>query len=272
MTGRLIELENVSLRRQAVTILDRLSLQIELGQHTVVLGPNGAGKTSFLKLLMRFFYPSVVAENSGRVSILGREQWNVWELRQRLGYINSEIDFHFSHGRSGRLTAYETVLTGFSATELEVDEQRLDPAMHAAAEAALSDREVAHLRNRSVAHLSTGERRRVLLARALVHRPQALILDEPTTGLDIGARHQLLMQLQRVAEGGTTLVLVTHHIEEVVPAICRAILLQSGRAVFQGSRQEAFTAERLSQLFGVAIALDHHPNGWLSGRLASHGV
>jgi iron complex transport system ATP-binding protein len=86
MTGRLIELENVSLRRQAVTILDRLSLQIELGQHTVVLGPNGAGKTSFLKLLMRFFYPSVIAENSGRVSILGREQWNVWELRHRFSF------------------------------------------------------------------------------------------------------------------------------------------------------------------------------------------
>ncbi|MFN9912163.1 MAG: hypothetical protein ACK53L_06245, partial [Pirellulaceae bacterium] len=87
----------------------------------------------------------------------------------------------------------------------------------------------------------------------------------------IGARHQLLMQLQTVAEGGTTLVLVTHHIEDVVPSICRAILLQSGRAVYQGSRQEAFTADRLSQLFGVAIEVDHHPHGWLSGRLANHG-
>ncbi len=260
---KLIEIDNVSLHRNRVTILDRLSLSIQLGQHTVILGPNGSGKTSFLKLLMRFFYPSVVDESTGRIEILGQSEWNVWELRQQLGYINMEIDFHFSHGRSGRLTAEEVVLTGFSSIELEVDESTLTSEMRAAAIEALQRCRVEHLRDRHVAHVSTGERRRILLARAIVHRPRALILDEPTSGLDIGARQVLLNQLQTIADEGTTLVLVTHHLEEILPCIQHVVLLDRGRACYQGDRIHGLNEETLSKLFDIPMKLHCDANGFL---------
>ncbi len=254
-TGTLIDLQDVCLVRNGYTILDRLTCRIDLGRHCVILGPNGSGKTSLLKLLMRFFYPSIVPENTGSVKILGESEWNVWELRRLLGYVNSEIDFHFSHGRSGRLTGYEAVLTGFSSSELEVEPDRLTDEMRSAALEALRRRGAEHLAKRPVGHLSTGERRRVLLARAMVHSPKALILDEPTTGLDIGSRQALLDQMQSVTEEGTTLVLVTHHVEEIVPAIEQVIMLKSGRVFHQGSCRESLTESKLSDLFGLEVEL-----------------
>jgi iron complex transport system ATP-binding protein len=262
-SGSLISLRDVELVRNGYRILDRLTCSIDLGQHCVILGPNGSGKTSLLKLLMRYFYPSVVNENTGLVEILGSSEWNVWELRRQLGYVNSEIDFHFSHGRSGRLTGLEAVLTGFSSSELEVEEDRLTESMRDAAMDALVRRKAEHLSKRPLAHLSTGERRRVLLARALVHRPKALILDEPTSGLDIAASDALLDQMQAVAEEGTTLVLVTHHVEEIIPAINQVILLESGRTLFQGERSKGLTDERLSRLFGVSLRLELSNGGRL---------
>lgn len=259
----LIEIEDVSLKRNRVLILDQLTVQIQLGQHTVILGPNGSGKTSLLKLLMRFFYPSVVNESTGRIEILGQSEWNVWELRQKLGYINMEIDFHFSHGRSGRLTAEEVVLTGFSSIELEVEESKLTDAMRAASKEALRQCRVDHLYDRCVAHVSTGERRRILLARAIVHRPLALILDEPTSGLDIGARQLLLTQLQQIAETGTTIVLVTHHLEEILPCIDRVVLLDRGKAIYQGDRTDGLNEEVLSNLFQIPIRLHRDVKGFL---------
>ncbi|MDZ4849084.1 MAG: ATP-binding cassette domain-containing protein [Pirellulaceae bacterium] len=266
---KLIELNDVSLHRNRVLILDQLSLSIQLGQHTVILGPNGSGKTSFLKLLMRFFYPSVVDESTGSIEILGQSNWNVWELRQQLGYINMEIDFHFSFGRSGRLTAEEVVLTGFSSIELEVEKSQLTEAMREAAKEALRRCRVDHLHDRCVAHVSTGERRRILLARAIVHRPRALILDEPTSGLDIGARQTLLHQLQEIADGGTTLVLVTHHLEEILPCIENVVLLDHGRASYQGDRKHGLDDATLSKLFKIPIRLHRDANGFLQPMVES---
>lgn len=259
----LIEIDGVSLQRNRVLILDDLSIGIKLGQHTVILGPNGSGKTSLLMLLMRLFYPSVVNESTGRIEILGQSEWNVWELRQQLGYINMEIDFHFSHGRSGRLTAEEVVLTGFSSIELEVEESKLTDAMRSAAKEALRRCRVEHLYDRCVAHVSTGERRRILLARAIVHRPLALVLDEPTSGLDIGARQTLLSQLQEIADSGTTLVLVTHHLEEILPCIQHVVLLDNGKVAYQGARELGLNEETLSQLFRIPIKLHHNTDGYL---------
>lgn len=263
----LLRLENVSLCRNRVTILDQVSCSISLGEHAVILGPNGSGKTSLVKLIMRFFYPSIVAEYQGSVEIFGQTEWNVWELRQQLGYINSEIDFHFSHGRSGRLTALQAVLTGFSSSELEIDELLLTDTMREQAFEALVRRGIDHLMNRPVAYLSTGERRKVLLARALVHAPKALLLDEPTTGLDMVARDDLLDELRSIAQHGTTLLLVTHHVEEIVPEFRQVILLKSGKVAYQGSRSQCLTDERLSEVFGTSIKVDVDSEGLLSARL-----
>lgn len=252
---KFIELCDVQFHQGPTTILQRCSLAIELGQHTVILGPNGSGKSTLLKLLMRFFYPSLELGQSGSVRVFEQDHWNVWELRQRLGYVNMEMDFHFLHGRSGRLTAEEAVMTGFSAGELALEEVEITPARREAVARSVQAFGLSTIARRAMAKLSTGERRRVMLARAMVHGPEALILDEPTTGLDLAARPVLLDELARLAQRGTTLLLVTHHVEEILPCFRRVVQLDRGRIVFDGSPDEGLTDERLSQLFGMPLVV-----------------
>jgi iron complex transport system ATP-binding protein len=277
----LLRLENISFRfghdRLAKPALNQISISIPIGVHTAILGPNGSGKSTLLKLLLRLLYPDpwtepsdtssddqlentggsdpVQSERVPEIAIMGRNDWNVWELRKQLGYVSSEIDHHFTLGRSGRLTALDAVLTGFSAGELAIESQQITNEMRLAAEESLEICGVAHFATRPVARLSTGERRRVILARAMVHRPMGLIIDEPTAGLDIASRATFLQQIELLAQAGTTLVLVTHHIEEVTPIFNRVLLLKNGSVHFDGNRDEAIESERLSSLFDVKLSV-----------------
>jgi iron complex transport system ATP-binding protein len=281
LTPPLLQLENISFRfghdRSTTPALKQVSIKIPLGVHTAILGPNGSGKSTLLKLLLRLLYPDPwgetpsttglelldnkdhaglsQSERGPKIAIMGRSNWNVWELRKQLGYVSGEIDQHFTQGRSGRLTALDTVLTGFSAGELAIETEQLTDEMRLAAGESLKTCGVEHLATRTVAGLSTGERRRVMLARAMVHRPIGLVLDEPTAGLDIASRATFLHQIELLARSGTTLILVTHHIEEVIPIINRVLLLKSGCVNFDGARDEAIQSERLSLLFNVPLSV-----------------
>ncbi len=232
-----------------------------------IIGPNGSGKSTLLKLLMRFLYPSVVDGVAGTVRIFGHTEWNVWELRSRLGFASAEIDQHFTIGRSGRLTAMEAVLTGFSSSELEVDASQISEPMRAAARGAMAVFGLHRIENRRVGVLSTGERRRVLLARAIVRHPSTLILDEPTAGLDLFAQRQLLDEIQALADSGTTIVLVTHHIEEILPCIERVILLDQGTMAFDGPTPDGLQSLRISQLFGCQVSIHRSESGYYSASL-----
>lgn len=255
----LLGLEDVSVVRGTasgtVRILDHLTLSIPQGQHTVILGPNGSGKTSLLKLLSRQFYPSVDDGQTGTVEILGQSAWHIDELRKRMGIVSGELDREFSLTRSGRMTALQAVLSGFDGVQLitfidQTDRSRIDRA-----ESALESVGAGHLTDRTLMTMSTGERRRVLIARALVHRPEAIVLDEPTTGLDIAASSSFLKTITRLARSGITIILVTHHVEEIIPEIRHAILLKSGRVFASGLCDETLTAETLGGLFGVPVAV-----------------
>lgn len=261
----LLKLRDVSVVRttgtQVVRIIDHLSLEIPQGQHTVILGPNGSGKTSLLKLLNRQFYPSVDKGQTGEVEILGRSSWNVEELRKRLGIVTGDLDREFAMPRSGRMTAIQAVLSGFDGVQLLSFTDQSDSHRLRDAEAALQQVGAGHLSDRTLLTMSTGERRRVLIARALVHRPEALILDEPTTGLDIAARAAFLDTIRRLAQAGITIILVTHHIEEIVPEIETAILLKSGRVFLQGSCRAVLEPRVMSELFDASVHVTMHPNG-----------
>lgn len=253
----LLNIERVSVVRSGaggtVRILDELSLQIPQGCHTAILGPNGSGKTSLLKLLNRQFYPSVDQGHTGSVEILGQQQWHVEQLRKRLGIVSGDLDREFSLPRSGRMTALQAVLSGFDGVQLVTFTDQHDAARTEQARAALAAVAALHLSERTLMTLSTGERRRVLIARALVHRPQTLVLDEPTTGLDIAASAAFLQQVRSLAQSGMTILLVTHHIEEIIPEIDHVILLKGGRVFSQGSAASQLTADKLSELFGVTV-------------------
>ena len=243
----LIELYRASVVRGDHRVLHDLSLRIVAGQHTAILGPNGCGKSSFVKLISRELYP-LAREGESPVKVLGLQRWNINALRTRLGIVTGDLSRDLLD--MPELGVEDAVLTGFFASLVVPEAAEVTDDMRERVAEALALVNASVLAARKVAELSTGELRRVLIARALVHRPQALLLDEPTTGLDLVAQHAFLQLLRELAHQGITLVLVTHHIEEIVPEIDRVILLREGRVLADGARAAVLTSELLSQAYG----------------------
>ncbi len=230
-------------------VLDRVSLRIEQGEHVAILGPNGSGKSSLIKLITREYWPLLHDDRRPALTLLGQTKGHVIELRKVLGIITPELDRDFA-GES--IPAHEAVVSGFFASH-GIWHHQVTDAMLAEATAALERLGVAHLADRPLSAMSTGEVRRVLIARALVAGPTALLLDEPTSGLDLVARRDFLATLRRLAGGGTTVLLVTHHVDEIIPEVERVVLLHGGRIVGDGPKEELLRAEVLSRLFGAEV-------------------
>ena len=247
----LIELDRASVIRGQVRVLHELTLRIDQGQHTAILGANGCGKSTLIKLITRELYPLARAEGPPPVQVLGQARWQVDRLRSQLGIVTG--DFGANLADMPGLTVEGAVLSGLFASFVVPPFREITDDMRARAVEALERAHALPLRTRPYAELSTGEARRALIARALINRPQALLLDEPSTGLDLVARGHLLAMLRSLAREGVTLVLVTHHIEEIIPEIGRVVLLRSGRVLADGPRAEVLTGDWLSQTFGGPV-------------------
>lgn len=247
----LIELDRASVVRGQVRVLDGFSLRIGQGEHTAILGPNGCGKSTLIKLVTRELYPLARAGGPPPVRVLGQARWQVDRLRSQLGIVTG--DFGATLAGMDGLSAGDAVLGGLFASFALPPFREITADQRERAAEALERTAALALRHRPYAELSAGEQRRVLIARALVNRPQALLLDEPTTALDLVARGQLLESLRGLARDGVTLVLVTHHIEEVVPEIGRVVLMQDGRILGDGTPARMLTSENLSQTFGGPV-------------------
>jgi iron complex transport system ATP-binding protein len=248
----LLELNDAHLARDGVAILRGMSLRIEQGQHTAILGPNGAGKSTLVRLIHRDDYP--FAREPGErapLRLFGRERWNVFELRKHMGIVSGDLQYRFV---TDDLTdALDAVLAGFFSSQVIDVGMIVTRAQRMAAMKALERLGAAHLAHRRLPTLSTGEARRVLIARALAHDPGALLLDEPTTGLDFVAQRTLLETLRTLAHAGTTLVLVTHHLEEILPEIEHVIVLRGGRVFASGNKRDVLCAGILSEAYGAPI-------------------
>ena len=252
----LLKMQAASVVKNGRRILDSLSLTIREGEHTAILGPNGAGKSSLIRLITREEYPEPRANGVPPLLILGQDLWNVFELRPQLGIISSELQANFlNRTMPGRTKGLDVVLSGFFASYGLFGHQEVTESMREQARRALALLEAGPLADALIETMSTGEARRILIARALVNEPRALILDEPTTGLDLLARSRFLQTLQNLARHGHTIILVTHRVEEIFPEIDRVILLQQGRILYDGRKREVLTSQHLSSLFGAPITV-----------------
>lgn len=260
MTDTLIELDRARLIRDGVVVLHDVSLRIPLGRHTAILGPNGCGKSSFVKLINRELYPVARGDGSVPARVFGQGRWNIAELRTRLGLVSA--DLHGDLAQLQGLDVEDTVVSGFWSTFGIPDHRSVTPGLTRRAHDALRRMDALHLLRRRLVTLSAGEARRVLIARALIHEPQALLLDEPTTGLDVAARHRFLTQLRSIAQAGTTLVLVTHHLEELLPEIDHVVLLREGRIFAEGDAADMLTSARMSELYDLPLRVVESGDGF----------
>jgi iron complex transport system ATP-binding protein len=195
------------------------------------------------------------------VKIMGRDRWNVTELRQMMGIVSSDLMTACSRDATGK----DIALSGFFSSIGIWPHQEVTPEMYHRADEALALMEVSHLADRWTDEMSSGEARRVLLARALVHRPKALLLDEPSTALDLFAQHELREILRKLAKSGIGIVMVTHHLSDLIPEMDRVILMKNGRIEADGRKENVLTAQRLSELFGLTLEMterDGYYNLW----------
>jgi iron complex transport system ATP-binding protein len=240
-------LQDVCVQRGERLALDHFTLSIEAGEHVAILGPNGSGKSTLIKTITRECYPLVRPETSFR--ILGKDVWNIFELRSHIGVVSNDLMAACTRDITGR----ELVLSGFFGSIGIWPNHRVEPEMEETAQQVMASVDASHLGNRWLDELSSGEARRLLIARALIHQPQTLLLDEPTTSLDLAALHELREHLRGLARSGIGLLLVTHHLDDIIPEIDRVVMIRNGRVYADGPKSEVLRSESLSELFGVRV-------------------
>ena len=238
--------------RRETAALRGFSLQIAQGEHVAILGPNGSGKSSFIKAITRECYPL----QGSIVRILGRERWNVFELRSQLGIVTNDLMLACSRDYTGR----ETVLSAFFSSVGLWPYHLVTPEMEDKSDRIIRFLEVEHLAPRNMSEMSSGEARRFLIARALVHDPPTLIFDEPSNSLDLHASRMLHQAMRQIAQSGKSIVLVTHTLPDIIPEIERVVMIQDGNVAFDGPKVEALTSQRLSHLFRGPVEV-HARNG-----------
>jgi iron complex transport system ATP-binding protein len=267
-----LELAHVNVARGNNIVLHDINLTVNTGEHIAILGPNGCGKSTLIKTITCECYPIVQPET--RVNIFGRDRWDLTELKKRLGVVSAELPGKPTLHTTGR----DAVLTGFFSSSTLWPNLTVTDAMHTRADHVLEQVDAVSLANKTVGEMSAGQQRRIMIGRALVgsgsvpdlststdtppsasedasRSTQMLLLDEPSNALDLAAQADLRGLLRRLAQQGTGILLITHHIADIPPEIDRILMMREGRIVADGSKSDLLTSANLSNLFQTEVNL-----------------
>jgi iron complex transport system ATP-binding protein len=244
-----LDLQHVNLMRGDRAVLHDINLQVARGEQIAILGPNGCGKSTLIKTITCELYP--LAQDDTRVHIFGKGRWDLTELKRRLGVVSADLP-----GKPLlKATGYDAILTGFFSSSTLWPHLTITEAMHEKAEAVLKQVDAIPLRNVLFGEMSAGQQRRVMIGRALAGSAECLLLDEPSNALDLLAQSDLRNLMVELAALGTTMLHITHHIADIIPAMKRVICMKDGRIVADGPREELLTESNLRWLFGTAVSL-----------------
>lgn len=252
----LLEFNNVSLLLTGKLALDRVSISIGAGENVAILGPNGSGKSSLIKLVTRDCYPLANGDGAS-VRIFGESVWDVFSLRKLLGIVSPDLQ----QVCAKYLTASEVIISGYFGSIGVWPGTPVTSDMREKCAEILEFLEIGHLADKRMTEMSGGEARRVLIGRALAHDPAALILDEPTNSLDLHAARKFREVLRKIAQSGKSVIMVTHHLPDIIPEITRVIMIRNGRIHLDAPKGQALTEENMSELFAVPLEI-REKNGY----------
>lgn len=251
----LIAIHNAEVVRDGRTVLRIDDLAFREGEHVAVLGPNGAGKSTLIALLTRDIRP--LAQDAPPILLRGRARWDLFEARRVFGIVSDALQVDFVR----HVTVRDVVLSGYFGSVGLYRRREVTPAMTARAEELIGRLGIEALADRTIDTLSTGEARRALIGRALVHDPALLVLDEPTHGLDPAGTYHFLRLMREIARAGHALVIVTHHVNDIVPEVERIVMVKDGMVVADGPKAELITSQALAGLYGVPATVEER-DGW----------
>ena len=233
-------------------VIHDLCLKLRIKESTTILGPNGAGKSTIVNLINRNLYP--LAKPNSHLKLFDQTTINIWQLRSSLGLASSDLETRFSP----RIKAKELILSGFFGSTRLGRDQIPNAQQLAKSESLLHQLNLDAFAGQSFGQLSDGQRRRLMIARALVHNPKVLVLDEPCRALDLKACHQLLDAMRKLCHQGTTLLVITHCIDTIIPEMSRILLVQQGRLVADGTPKQLLLDHKLSDLFDTPLRVLEH--------------
>lgn len=250
---KIIEIKNCDVYLESKKVLNNFSLMVNEGQHLAIIGPNGSGKSTLIRLLMRDLYPAFNKTNKAEVKILGQDSHNIFELRHEIALIS--IKFADELLTASPLTIFDAVASAFTASYGFNFDQKITQKQVDETNETLKKLDLFAIKNQMIHELSTGQLRRVLIARAMVLRPKIILLDEPTAGLDISASYKFMQFLQKILYE-TTIILVTHHLEEIMPEINNVLLLKEGEIFKNGNKKIVLNSQNMSELFAENIEIN----------------
>ena len=248
---------SVDIARGEKVVLHDVNLRIASGEHIAILGPNGCGKSTLIKAMTCECYP--IVRPGMELKVFGRDRWDVQQLRQHLGVVAADLPGE----RTAVTRGLDAAVSGFFSSSTIWPNLVVTESMRSTALEMLALMGAEYLRDRLVGEMSAGEKRRVMIARALVHRPEMLLLDEPSNALDLAAQHELREILRKVA-ATTGLIMVTHHLADILPEMDRVVMMREGRIVADGPKRELLQASRLRELFGIDLELTERNGYWHS--------
>lgn len=248
----IIDFENINVGYNEKIILKDITLKIKQNEHWAILGANGSGKSTLMKIIQSELHPRKT--NEFKKEILGKSNYSIFELKKELGIITNDLHNFFSQSGS-YLNGYEVTLSGYYSSIGIFSHQDFTEEQHDKAEEVIKYLGIEHLKEKKVAAMSTGELRKCIVARALIHNPKAFILDEPTVGLDIKAQINFIAMLKKLSKN-CSIILVTHHLEEIFEEIGNIALIHKNTIYKSGDKKEILTSENLSEIFDTKLHIN----------------
>ena len=247
---------NIDVYIEQKKILSRININLNHGENILILGPNGSGKTTFLKLLNRSIYPIITSNSS--LKLFNKENINIWDVRRKVGFLFKEMEQRVTND----VNLYDLIASGFSGTFNSRYSNLISKAESAIIENLINEWELEKIIKKKFQSLSDGQKRRALLARAMVYEPDFLVLDEPFSNLDLKSNFILNKNINKQIDKSTNIVYVPHNIESILPKTNRVILIKEGKIINDGDPNSIINSKIVSDLFQISINVIKQDNYW----------